>query len=279
MYKIGDFSQLGQVSPRMLRHYDKLGLLKPGHTDEWTGYRFYTIEQLPRLNRIVVLRELGFSLGEIGEMLEEVLPKQLEGLYEKRKRQVEEHLRAEAIRLQRISQRILQIQQEGTLAPPDVSVKRLGPETVIGVRQMVPQIDQMGIYRSRAITDLYAWLDEHNYAHHGERVVYFNGEYSEENIDMLFGVAVDPAATIAPPTSFIRHTLPASHKAAGLVHRGSLHDIPDVISSLYRWIGLNGYSSVGAFREIHHFGREDEVFASDQRDDVVFEIILPVEKL
>lgn len=265
----------------MLRHYDKLGLLKPGHIDDWTGYRFYTIKQLPRLNRIVVLKELGFSLQEIGEMLEEGLPlEQVERLYEKRKRQTEEQLRAEAVRLQRISQRIHQIQQEGTLASPDVLVKQLGTETVIGTRYLVPQIDQMGVYRSRAIKDLYAWLHKHNYAHDGERVVYFNQEYSEQNIDMLFGISINPAATITIelPATFIRHTLPATPTAAGLVHRGSIRDIPAVISSLYCWIGLNGYSSVGAFREIHHFGREDEAFNSEQRDDVVFEIVLPVEK-
>lgn len=62
MFKIGEFSKLGQVSVRMLRHYDQMGLLKPGHTDKWTGYRYYTIEQLARLNRIVALNGLGLTL-------------------------------------------------------------------------------------------------------------------------------------------------------------------------------------------------------------------------
>ena len=39
-----------------------MGLLKPGHTDKWTGYRYYTLEQLARLNRIVVLNGLGLTL-------------------------------------------------------------------------------------------------------------------------------------------------------------------------------------------------------------------------
>lgn len=59
MFKIGDFSRLSQVSVRMPRHYDKLGLLTPSQIDKWTGYRYYTIDQLPRLNRIVVLNDLG----------------------------------------------------------------------------------------------------------------------------------------------------------------------------------------------------------------------------
>ncbi|MCA9971180.1 MAG: MerR family transcriptional regulator, partial [Anaerolineales bacterium] len=65
MFKIGDFSKLGQVSTRMLRHYDNLGLLVPDHVDEWTGYRYYSLQQLARLHRIVALKEMGLSLQQI----------------------------------------------------------------------------------------------------------------------------------------------------------------------------------------------------------------------
>src|SRR6185503_33387 len=71
MFKIGDFSRLGQVSTRMLRHYDQLGLLKPGQIDRFTGYRYYTIDQLARLNRIIALKELGFSLEQVALLLAE----------------------------------------------------------------------------------------------------------------------------------------------------------------------------------------------------------------
>ena len=69
MFKIGDFSRLAQVSVRMLRHYDKLGLLEPSYTDRFTGYRYYTIDQLPRLNRIVALNDLGLTLAQISDLL------------------------------------------------------------------------------------------------------------------------------------------------------------------------------------------------------------------
>ncbi len=59
MFKIGDFSKLGQVSVRMLRHYDQLGLLKPDHIDTFTGYRYYAVEQLVRLNRILFFKDFG----------------------------------------------------------------------------------------------------------------------------------------------------------------------------------------------------------------------------
>ena len=61
MFKIGDFSKLSRVSVKTLRYYDELGLLKPANVDDFTGYRYYVIDQMPRLNRILALKDLGFS--------------------------------------------------------------------------------------------------------------------------------------------------------------------------------------------------------------------------
>ena len=69
MLKVGDFSRLSLVSIKALRYYDELGLLKPARVDEFTGYRYYTAEQLPRLNRILALKDLGLSLEQIGVLL------------------------------------------------------------------------------------------------------------------------------------------------------------------------------------------------------------------
>ena len=82
MFKIGEFSRLSRVSVRMLRHYDQLGLLTPAQTDRFSGYRYYTADQLPRLNRILALRDLGFSLEQIAGLLSEDLsPEQLLGMF------------------------------------------------------------------------------------------------------------------------------------------------------------------------------------------------------
>jgi DNA-binding transcriptional MerR regulator len=71
MYRIGDFSHISRVSIKMLRHYDELGLLKPAHIDPFTNYRYYRLDQLPRLNRIMALKSMGFALGEIRELLKQ----------------------------------------------------------------------------------------------------------------------------------------------------------------------------------------------------------------
>lgn len=69
--KIGEFSRLMQVTVKTLRHYEKKRLLKPAIVDEWTGYRYYTYSQVNRLNHIRQMQKLGFSLEEIGELLED----------------------------------------------------------------------------------------------------------------------------------------------------------------------------------------------------------------
>jgi DNA-binding transcriptional MerR regulator len=69
MLTISEFARLGQVSPRMLRHYGETGLLEPAQIDARTGYRFYDVAQLARLRRLVALRELGFSLEQIRPIL------------------------------------------------------------------------------------------------------------------------------------------------------------------------------------------------------------------
>jgi len=69
LFKIGDFSKLVRVSPRMLRHYEKCGLLYPAEIDRFTGYRQYSAAQIPLLTNIVTLRDMGFSIDEIGDIL------------------------------------------------------------------------------------------------------------------------------------------------------------------------------------------------------------------
>src|SRR5262245_5332211 len=110
MFKIGEFSRLSRVSVRMLRHYDQLGLLTPSQTDRFTNYRYYSAEQLPRLNRILALRDLGFSLEQIAEMLDEDLSQdQLLGMLRLKRTELEQQMQIEESRLARLEARIRQM--------------------------------------------------------------------------------------------------------------------------------------------------------------------------
>lgn len=67
-FKIGEFSRLNRVTVKTLRYYEEIGLLVPYETDEWTGYRYYSVEQFQQVNTIIYLKQLGFSLEEIRDL-------------------------------------------------------------------------------------------------------------------------------------------------------------------------------------------------------------------
>jgi DNA-binding transcriptional MerR regulator len=107
VFRIGEFSRIAQVSCRLLRYYDELGLLRPGHVDPETGYRSYQAEQLNRLNRILVLRDLGFSLEQIARLLEQHLgADELRGMLRLRQSELERELAEKVARVELIEQRI-----------------------------------------------------------------------------------------------------------------------------------------------------------------------------
>lgn len=71
LFKISEFSRLSRIPLQTLRYYDQIGILKPAKIDDTTGYRYYCAEQLLQINRIVIFKELGFSLQQIAQLLDE----------------------------------------------------------------------------------------------------------------------------------------------------------------------------------------------------------------
>ncbi|WP_328391220.1 MerR family transcriptional regulator [Streptomyces sp. NBC_00400] len=124
MFSIGDFAQYGRVSARMLRHYDAIGLLRPARTDPVSGYRFYEAAQLARLNRIIALKDLGFSLQQVRAILaEEVSVPELRGMLRLRRAELEASLTAARARLAQVEARLRTIESEGRMSADDVVVK------------------------------------------------------------------------------------------------------------------------------------------------------------
>ena len=73
MIRIGIYAKISQTPVSTLRYYDEIGLFPAAYTEEANGYRYYTLEQLPRLQRILALREMGLSLEEIHHLVQESL--------------------------------------------------------------------------------------------------------------------------------------------------------------------------------------------------------------
>ena len=140
MFKIGEFSKIAQVSARMLRHYDDIGLFKPEHTDATTGYRFYSAQQLPQLNRIVALRMLDFSLDEIRRLLHDDLSAEdIRALYKANKAKLESQIERERQRLRLLEARIDQI--GAGLA--DAVLKQIPPQRLLSIREVAPTFADM----------------------------------------------------------------------------------------------------------------------------------------
>ena len=281
MFRIGEFSQMAQVTIRTLRHYDELGLLKPVHTDRFTDYRYYTIEQLPQLNRILALKDLGFSLEQIARSLkDDVSPDQLRGMLMMKQAELEQQVQEEQMRLARVATRLRQIEQEGKQPEYEVVLKQGMAQTVVSLRETVPTVEAMPRYRCSMYTDIYNWLDEQRIKPIGqELVIYHNTEYFEEDIDMETGVIINKAG-LSPKQPSMKNNqhmyeLPATSTLASVVHRGNFYDVPQAISALFIWVGTNGYTASGPYREIHLFGRENDL---TDLEHITLEMQVPVEK-
>ena len=144
MFRIGEFAQIAQVSGRQLRFYDQLGLLRPAHTDQQTGYRYYSIRQLPRLNCILALKDLGLSLEQIGPLLkDELSPAELRAMLTMKRAQVEQSMQEEEARLRHIESRIAQIDRQGGIGDYDVMMKSVPATPFLALRCACDGMDEV----------------------------------------------------------------------------------------------------------------------------------------
>ncbi len=142
MFRIGEFSKIARVSGRLLRYYDEIGLLSPQSIDPETGYRYYSAWQLPRLNRILVLKELGLSLEHIARLLDqETSVDEMRGMLTLRKAQIEQSVQQEMEQLRVVESRLQQIEQHGLMQEPDVILKAVPATPFLGLREFRPWWD------------------------------------------------------------------------------------------------------------------------------------------
>src|SRR5262245_37044805 len=148
MFRIGEFSKIAQVPGSLLRYYDQIGLLKPAHIDQWTGYRYYSAKQLPRLHRILALKELGLTLEQITRLVEEeVSAAEIRGMLILKKAQVEHTVQEEMTRLRSLEAR-LQLIADRAL-PPSQAKTELRDQGFLGIlnsfRRPLPGTKKWGV--------------------------------------------------------------------------------------------------------------------------------------
>ena len=280
MFKISDFSKLGQVSPRMLRHYDQLDLLRPKQVDKWTGYRYYTIDQLGDLNRIIALKELGFTLEQIKDLLnagDQLSSAALNGMLAMRRSEIERTLEDEQQRLRRVEARLKQIEMEGQPSPYEVVAKAIPAVTVASIAAVVPTMEEMGFFCHQLYTTLYLTLRQAGITPlQPEITLYHNEDYSETNIQVEVALPVQAKhLDMAHDDSFTVRRLPAHDLAASMIYEGAYDEMTPAILSLLTWAGLNEHVPTGPLRELHLSGK---AHPDGQRvvDTAVIEFQLPI---
>lgn len=113
MLKIGEFARQANVTVKTLRHYARLGLLRPALVDRFTSYRYYSPDQFARLAQIKEMQSLGFSLDQIRLILERGTHQALlQELLTRKRVEVIQRLRAEEDRLSRLEERLAKVHQE-----------------------------------------------------------------------------------------------------------------------------------------------------------------------
>lgn len=245
MFKIGDFSRLSRVSVRALRLYDQMGLIKPIHVDRFTGYRYYSAEQLSRLNQIVAFKDLGFSLEQIVKLLsDKIPPDQIRGMLRLKQAEVEQLIEGEQTRLRRIEARLQQIEQPGT-STYHVVLKQIEAQCVAAIRDILPICSD--------IKHLYGEL-ENNLRHHLEIVgfpqaLWHDTEFRLENVDAEVIAPIDrPFSESRRVKSYI---LPEVNQMACVIHHGSYDTLVKPFNALLQWIETNNYQVAGPNREIY----------------------------
>jgi len=272
MIRIGDFSKLSRVSVKTLRFYDEMGLLKPIEVDRFTGYRFYEFDQLPRLYRILALKDLGFSLEEIGHLLEENLStEQMRGMLKLRQAEIRQRVEEEAERLERVERWLRQIEQEDSMSKYDVVIKKIEPVKVASVRGVVPTPpDQRSLW-----DELMAYLNQQGARMIGPPMaIYHDKEFKERDWDIE---VVMPITDEMAPTQRVKiYNLPGYEKMACVVHTGPFSTIGEAYDAIAKWIDQNGYQIVGPWRELNL--RVPEPLGNQNDPNTVNEIQFPVEK-
>ena len=283
MLKIGDFSKLSRVSVKTLRYYDEVGLLNSSQVDRFTGYRYYSIEQIPRLNRILAFKDLGFSLEQIARLLDENLPPaQIRGMLRMKQAEIQDQLEEEQARLRRIEARLRQIEQEDSMPTYDIVLKKVDPQRVISVRDTLPTFgDQVSL-----------WIELANYlisrktkAAGPSITIYHDPEYCERDVDLE---TATPVSVSLPESQRVKvRELPGIDVVATLIHKGRYENFGQTYSALVSWIEANGYRITGPNREVYllcaaNVYDDPTVFGeylTEDPDEFLTEIQFPVDKV
>ena len=275
MFKIGEFSKVARVSGRLLRYYDEIGLLQPLEIDEFTGYRYYSASQLPRLNRILALKDLGLSLDQIRRMIDDdISPDEIRGMLLMKQTQVEQTVRDELARFQHIEVRLAQL--EGQMPEMDVVLKSAPAQTYLVLDQHCPRFEDAFMLMQKMAHQIPERVGKENL---GPFVTLYRSElYDTENFDVEMGYILEkkPVAEFAllGGHQLSLRKLPPIETMATMVNLGYGYGHHLCYNTLGQWIEANGYQLTGQGRELFL-----QLPLPGHEHETVMEIQMPIAKV
>lgn len=242
--KIGEFSKMMQVTVKTLRHYEQKGLLVPDEVDEWTGYRYYTITQMQRLNTIRGLQRQGFSLEEIKDLFED--ESQMPSVAQLTKK-IEETERQLQILMERRHQLLKWMDSHKQIRTVEkFSIQSLPEIIVASHREIIPDYSALGQLCVNKIGPEmqrlgckcpppgYCFTIEHHQ------------EYRATDLDIEYCEQVEEMGTDNTIIQFKR--LPAVPKALCMKHVGPYERFHESFTEAFAYMEEQGYKLAGPLR-------------------------------
>jgi DNA-binding transcriptional MerR regulator len=258
MFRIGEFSRLSMVPVSALRYYDTIGVLAPAVVDDATGYRYYAAAQLPMLNRILALKDLGLSLDEIrGVLAEHLCAAELRGMLVLKRTEIARRVSEDQAWLARVEGRLRLIEKEGAMPDHEVIVKKLEPLRGLAVREVVPSTQSIGELIGDALGGVFgAGLQ----LTAGPVAIYHDIEFDPEHIDVevvcpVGGYEGEPLPT--PGGRKLAMETVAGGLAAVVVHVGPYEELAGAYQAIGAWIEDHGYRFAGPAQETYLTGPDE----------------------
>jgi predicted transcriptional regulator YdeE/DNA-binding transcriptional MerR regulator len=284
MIRIGDFSRLAHVSIKTLHHYDELGLLRPSHIDRYTGYRYYEVGQLSHLNRILALKDLGFSLEQVADLQRADLPvSELRGMLRLKKMELAGRVEEEQARLERVEQRLQQLEHEADPSGATVAVKSIPAQTVLQASLVAAREELLPEARRSLQNLLTSHLERARLKPTGPWFALLSDQpYNEASLEQSLAVPVSLRRGQrrddwqGSPVTLI--DLQAVPEMASLIHTGGTASLPTAYASLVTWTQRNAYQVAGDCREIYLPAEEEGALPDADLFTGCFELQWPLQK-
>ncbi len=244
--KIGEFARIGQVSIQTLRYYDDLGLIKPVKVDVLSGYRYYTLDQLPQLNQILALKELGFSLEQVTHLVQQnPSPAELRRMLELKRSEVSEQIQVELDRLERLNGRLHMMEQADAALNYEVVIKHIPAVGVAAVRGLIPSYWDEGPLWNQLI----APMQQQGIDPCAPCISIYHAAEPAIDVEVCAPITA-PDRDRLKDSPLILRELPCMQNAACTIHHGAFTGLSTAYASLLKWVDANHYQVAGPDREV-----------------------------